>query len=169
MTAAAQATDPRVRQAIRLRRMTEADLAHTLAWRNDERSRRWFKTSAPLTPDSHVAWFRARENDPADRMYIAERLADACAVAQVAIYRIDAVRRDAEVGRFLTDPELRGRGYFAQALEALLAIARGELALADVYLEALQDNARALAIYRRAGFGETSRQDGLVRMELSLA
>ncbi|MEO8346090.1 MAG: GNAT family protein [Betaproteobacteria bacterium] len=169
MIATSGAIAPRVMDSVILRAMVEADLPHTLAWRNDDRSRPWFKDASILQWTDHVAWFRRRETAPFDRMYVAERKADGCIVAQAAIYHIDLSRREAEVGRFLTDPDLRGRGYFALALEQLLHIAHAEHDLARVHLEVLAGNARAIAIYHRAGFATTGREDDLVMMERNLA
>lgn len=168
MTAGRVAVRLPVPAALTLRTMAESDLPFTFAWRNDERSRIWFKTSSPLVWDAHVAWFRQRERDPSDRMYIAVRAEDGRRVAQLAIYRIDTRRKNAEVGRFLADPDLRGHGYFTDALMQLLHIARHELLLESVYLEVSADNARALSIYRRAGFTERGGSGALVRMDRHL-
>ncbi len=165
MTAGGGAARRLASEAVTLRAMTETDLPFTFAWRNDDRSRIWFKNPAPLVWTEHVAWFQQRELDLGDRMYIAERPPEGRPVVQLAIYRIDPRRKDAEVGRFLTDPDLAGRGYFADALTRLVRIARYELSLERIYLEVLANNARAISIYRRAGFVEHGREDQLVRME----
>jgi RimJ/RimL family protein N-acetyltransferase len=154
--------------AVRVRPMVAADLPATLAWRNDERSRHWFTHAECLSADGHAAWFRGRDADPTDRMYIAERVSDGAAVAQAGLYRIDRTRAEAEVGRFLTDPALRGCGYFARLFDELLVLARDAHGLRRVVLVVMEHNARAIAIYHSRRFVVTGRANGMATMALDL-
>lgn len=153
--------------AVRLRPLAREDLQSTLAWRNAPESLRWFKTAQPLQWESHLAWYenyRAGTGD--DCMYFVETLAGE-GVGQSSIYNVDAAMRQAEVGRFLSDPAVRGRGLFREALLLTLEVAFREMALDKVYLEVRQDNERAIRLYESVGFHRSGAADpGLVRMEM---
>ena len=149
-----------------LRPIAEADLETTLAWRNRDDARIWFKTSDVLSLDQHRGWFRAYLAKSDDLHFIVER--DGKLVGQAAVYRCRDGR--AEIGRFLVAPEAAGSGAMARACSALLEFcARPPLSLKSVYLEVFAHNERALDLYRRLGFHESGREGGLLRMERDLA
>ena len=144
---------------IRLRRLVREDLPSTLAWRNDERSRKWFKSQDLLQPDAHAAWFeRFMSSKSRDCMFFAE-MHDGTPVGQTSIYNFNPELEDAEVGRFLSDPALRGQGFFRDALLLTLAHAFDALNLRTVHLEVFRNNARAIRLYESVGFIEEPRVD----------
>jgi len=149
---------------VRLRGLEERDLPHTLAWRNDDRSLRWFKNSTPLEFAPHCAWFhKYLADDGAGCMFFIEEL-DGSPVGQSSIYNLEGVR--AEVGRFLSSPELRGRGLFREALVLTLWAAFELAKLDEVHLEVIANNERAIRLYESVGFVSQGESDGLVRMSL---
>jgi RimJ/RimL family protein N-acetyltransferase len=152
---------------VRLRRLAERDLPLTLAWRNDDRSRQWFKDSTPLQPEGHREWFRrfSASGGP-DLMLVAETL-DGRVVGQLSIYNVDAAAASAEVGRFLSDPDLRGQGYFREALTLMLDLAFGDLGFRSLHLEVIDRNERARRLYESVGFRDEAAADGLVVMRLA--
>jgi diamine N-acetyltransferase len=151
--------------ALRLRLIEEADLHATLSWRNRDEARVWFKTSTPLTYEQHSNWFHQRylPNDN-DFLFVVE--ADSTLVGQASVYDIDWQIRSAEVGRFLVAPEGAGKGYISRACAELLKICWGELNLEYVFLEVIESNERAIGLYRKHGFTEEQRYDGLIKMGL---
>lgn len=141
----------------------------TMAWRNDERSLRWFKSAAPLQWESHLGWFtRYAQRDSPDCMFFAVTRSGV-PVGQTSIYNFSTDGTRAEVGRFLSDPDLRGRGLFREALLLTLDIAFGVAGLREVFLEVFKDNERAIRLYRSVGFEQTGADaDGAtIRMELT--
>lgn len=143
-----------------LRSLEERDLPLTMQWRNDERSLRWFMSDRPLEWLPHVAWFtRYMASDSRDCMFFAETN-EGVPVGQSSVYNFSSDGRRAEVGRFLSDPDLRGRGFFREALLLTLDAAFGPLALDEVFLEVLADNARAIRLYESVGFESTHRTEG---------
>lgn len=151
---------------VRLRGLAERDLGHTLAWRNDERSLRWFKSQEKLLPQAHAAWFgRYAASDYPDCMFFAETL-QGQPVGQSSIYNFRSDRTVAEVGRFLSDPDLRGKGLFREALMLTLDIAFGPVGLEGVHLEVFEENDRAIRLYQSMGFSESGRSHGMLLMEL---
>ncbi|CEJ96033.1 Spermidine N1-acetyltransferase (EC 2.3.1.57) [Caballeronia glathei] len=148
--------------------LAESDLRDTLAWRNRDGVRQQFKSPAPLEWESHHNWFLRYCEKSDDLVFVVEHVATGGKVGQVAIYSIDNVKRTAEIGRFVVSPEYQGQGLMRQGIEALMRFASSELALRSVYLEAIETNARARALYEALGFVQQEAVEGLIRMERSL-
>jgi RimJ/RimL family protein N-acetyltransferase len=137
-----------------------------LNWRNLEDVRIWFKTSGRIDPGQHRAWFEQYSAKDDDFVFLVEF--EGAPVGQASIYGINRVDRTAEVGRFIAAPEARGRGLMDLACAELLRFCADTLRLTSVYLDVKEDNGRAIALYRRQGFEEEGRREGIVRMRRSL-
>jgi diamine N-acetyltransferase len=155
-----------VTQGICLRPLGLDDLPLTLAWRNRDEARIWFKNSAIISTEMHHAWFEGYERKNSDYVFIIE--AGATPVGQASVYNIDMRTGSAEVGRFLAAPEHRGKGYVNAACAALLTLCKDYLHLDQLYLEVFSNNLRAIRLYEHHGFLITQRQDNLLRMERKL-
>ncbi|EGP07041.1 GCN5-related N-acetyltransferase [Bradyrhizobiaceae bacterium SG-6C] len=149
---------------ITLRLVEERDLETILNWRNRDESRVWFKTPDRLTFDSHRRWHERYLTSNDDFFFLIE--AEGMPVGQCAIYNIERVAGSAEIGRFLAAPGKSGHGYITRSCEALVRFGIGTLNLSYLYLEVMSQNDRAIGIYKRCGFVEESRSDGLIRMGL---
>lgn len=138
----------------------------TLAWRNQDHIRRWFLTSAVITPEQHRAWFeKYRERDDDFVFVIEETETLRRPVGQAAIYRIDRERRRAEFGRLMIgDPEAHGLGLAHLTTARLVEYAMTACGLREIYLEVLDANQRAITVYTDCGFAIEGRHDGLVVM-----
>jgi RimJ/RimL family protein N-acetyltransferase len=79
-------------------------------------------------------------------------LADDRLIGTIALFGVDAVNGDAEVGIGIGEREYWGRGYGTDALRVLLRFAFDELNLHRVSLSALGANPRAVRSYEKAGF-----------------
>ncbi|MGB3439973.1 MAG: bifunctional UDP-2,4-diacetamido-2,4,6-trideoxy-beta-L-altropyranose hydrolase/GNAT family N-acetyltransferase [Actinophytocola sp.] len=128
--------DPTVRPA------TEADAASLLSWRNDAETRRWSRTSDPVSPVEHKAWLARVLADPARLLYVAEH--DGRPVGTV---RFD---RDGPVWEvsITVAPEARGRRL---AVPMLLAAERA-LGPGVIRANVHRDNGASLALFRRGGY-----------------
>lgn len=151
---------------VQLRLITEADLETTVAWRNRDDVRVWFKNSQIITMDQHRAWFTQYAVKDNDFLFVVEN--ENRPVGQASVYDIDWKKGSAEVGRFLVAPEAGGRGFISLACGELLQFCRHTLNLKSVFLEVKENNERAIRIYERNGFQEESRAEGMVRMSRSL-
>lgn len=157
---------PIERGRIRLRLLESADLPATLAWRNQDHIRKWFLTTAVITPEQHQNWFARNQQRDDDFVFvIEEREALRRPVGQVAIYNIDWAAGRAEFGRLmLGDPAAAGQGIAKDATQLIVDEALASWGLREIYLQVIETNVRAIAIYRACGFSETSRSDGLIHM-----
>jgi diamine N-acetyltransferase len=154
---------------VRLRLIEERDLGTTLSWRNRDDARIWFKTTDPIPPESHKAWFQRYRDKDDDFLFIVEAQ-DLIArpVGQVSVYGIDWGARRAEVGRFLVAPGEGGKGYMTRACQVLIDYCGGPLGLDYVFLEVFERNERARRLYETIGFSEEDRYDALIRMGRSI-
>lgn len=150
---------------VRIRGLEKTDLSNTFAWRNDDRSLRWFKNATPLQWESHVSWYdKYQASDEAGCMFFVES-SEGSPVGQSSIYNVDG--DSAEVGRFLSQPELRGAGLFREALLLTLFAAFDLAHLKRVHLEVIENNDRAVRLYKSVGFEATGATDGLLQMDLT--
>lgn len=147
---------------IRLRMIEESDLSMTLAWRNRDDARIWFKSSTLLSMEQHHSWFCNYLERNNDFLFIVE--SDGRPVGQVSVYDIDWLKRSGEVGRFLVSPEAAGRGKMKAACSLLRDLCRESLELRYIYLEVLAGNERAYNLYSSIGFVEEGRDECVVRM-----
>jgi RimJ/RimL family protein N-acetyltransferase len=139
----------RVRPApgdLHLRPAVEDDEDRLLEWRNDPVSVRFAETGAPVEPADHRQWFRARLDDPATRISIAE--IDGRAIGMT---RID-VR--AAVGRVSValDPAQRGQGLGTKILLALADSLIGDFQVDRLDATVHEGNAASRRAFERAGF-----------------
>jgi ribosomal-protein-alanine N-acetyltransferase len=99
----------------------------------------------------HMPW-----DEPAFRDLLAMPGAFALACAQgFVLARIAA--DEAEIVTLAVHPRARRQGHGSALLQAALAAAR-RAGAARMFLEVAADNAAALSLYRRAGFGELGRR-----------
>jgi diamine N-acetyltransferase len=145
-------TSTDVNATVRLRVLTEDDLAMTLAWRNRDEVRQWFLMSDVLTMEQHRAWFAKHQESSNAFMFIVEDVATQRAVGQVSVYAIDRDIGEAEVGRFIAAPNESGKGFIRAAIQKLIEFAFVELNLKRVFLEVVADNTRAIRLYESLGF-----------------
>lgn len=139
---------------VRLRLLDEADLPMTLAWRNQDRIRRWFFSSEPISPEQHRDWFERYKNRDDDFVFIIEETQLFLRpVGQVAVYQINWHKRTGEFGRLMIgDEEAVGRGLASDATKLLVDSALEHWGLSEVFLETYSDNVAAISVYEQCGF-----------------
>ena len=132
--------DPTVRPA------TEADAGLLLSWRNDRETRRWSRTTDPVTAAEHKAWLAEALASPDRRLFVAEH-----GGRPIGTVRFD---RDGEAWNVSTtvDPSARGEGL---AVPMLLAAERA-LGQAVIRANVHHANTASLAMLRRAGYRVTT-------------
>jgi diamine N-acetyltransferase len=147
---------------VKLRLLEVRDLDAILSWRNRDDARIWFKTSETITLDRHREWYDQYVQKDDDLVFIVEASGDA--VGMCSIYDVDRTTDTAEIGRFLVAPEFSGQGYMKRACTVLLTLAQTTLGLRYIFLDVMENNRRALAVYLACGFKERVRREGLIRM-----
>ena len=138
---------------VRLREITMADAPDLYRWRMDETSRPMFRSTAPVSYETHLEYLRRYfEPGNTDRWFVIEEFG--APVGSIVLYNIDAARGEAEWGRLVVAPELRSRGLASRGLSLLVRHAR-ELGLRRLRCEVLEGNAHADRLYRASGFVES--------------
>ncbi len=154
---------------VRLRPLDRADLERTLAWRNREDSRKWFVHAETITWGSHLAWYDTYAERDDDFVFVVEDLdQEGRSVGQVALYRVDWERGEAEFGRLLIgEPAARGKGLGRDVTSLLVGFGFERWGLNRIHLEVFRTNARAIQIYEALGFEIVTMTDSLIEMELA--
>lgn len=152
---------------VRLRPIEEKDLATTLSWRNRDEARVWFKNASLISLEQHRAWYQSYREKDDDFLFIVE--ANNKPVGQASVYGIDWDSLRAEIGRFLVAPDEGGKGYISQACGQLMRFCAETLGITYLFLEVFESNEKAIRVYKRNGFVEEQRYDGLIRMGRTLS
>jgi len=150
--------------ALVARAATPQDAELLLAWRNDAETRRWSRSSAPVTEEQHAAWLTSVLDDPARHLWVVEQ--DGRPVATVRHDRVVPGRFEVSV---TVSPQLRGHGVGVPALSAAQR-ALEELEPQVVVLEAhvQPDNGASMRVFERAGYRPAGVDaDGLALLELA--
>lgn len=132
---------------ITLRPANAVDGRRIYAWRNDERTRRFFRNRDPVSKDTHEDWVKA-VIERADRDLIIGEVDG----TPVGVLRYDHSREEAEVSVYL-DPDRTGAGLGTALLRA------GTEWIADRRRSVLRltaaihpENPGSIAAFRKAGF-----------------
>jgi RimJ/RimL family protein N-acetyltransferase len=145
---------------VRLRPLEDGDLPQLVTWLSDMEVRRWLAMSEapPPTLESEREWYQQSKQDPASVLWSIES-EDGRLVGDVGLGLIDKTHRRAEVGIFIGDKTLWGRGLGTHAISRVLRYAFDELGLRRVQLYVDEDNLRAIRCYEKCGFV----REGLLR------
>lgn len=147
-------------EKVRLRPVATDDLPHFVAWLNDMEVRRWLAMSeaSPPTLQSEQEWYQQMQEDPDGIVWCIE-LKEARPIGNVGLHRIDKTHQRAELGIFIGDRSVWGRGLGTEAIRQVLRYAFDELGLRRVQLHVDEDNLRGIRCYERCGFA----REGLLR------
>jgi UDP-4-amino-4,6-dideoxy-N-acetyl-beta-L-altrosamine N-acetyltransferase len=138
--------------AVKLVNLTEvsADLVKELRnWRNSAEVIKYFILEY-IDEDTHNNWIENRIKKGSDVAFIiyCDELPQGC----VYIRNIDKKSKIAEYGIFLKPGHIDGRGLGTIATYKILEYAFETLALEKIYLEVLDYNDRAIALYKKFNF-----------------
>lgn len=132
-------------QSVSLRPATWQDIDNLYQWRNDPQIYRWFREQdGELDWHEHVSWFQNRPESRSD--LIIEYLGTAVGVVSIAA--------DADVGIYIGEQHLWGRGIASEALGQAV-----EGRSAQLHAEIHVDNSASVRLFERHGFEETDRDD----------
>lgn len=130
--------------------LTDADSGALHRWINDRELVELSGTYAPVAREQHDAWFAAVRADPQIAIFAIredERLVGSC-----QLIRDPGAPDEAELRIRIGERDAQGRGLGTEALHLLLRHGHLRLGLKRIWLQVLDDNARAIAAYERVGF-----------------
>ena len=139
---------------VRLRPIERDDLPRFVEWFGDPGVRRHLTIYLPFSLSQEERWFEnlmgrlERQKD----VLLAIETADGVHIGSLGLHDINWKDRCAELGIVIGDKAYWGQGYGADAIQALLGVAFGEMNLHRVFLRVDADNARGIRCYEKCGF-----------------
>lgn len=126
---------------------TAADATMLFDWRNDPRTRRYFRNPAVIALDEHLEWFTRALSDESRLILVV-----CCGQSPVGCVRFDLDGDSAEVSIYL-DPSRHGCGLGSGVLRAALDFLHAERPWVTVCsAEVLTENAASEAMFASCGF-----------------
>lgn len=146
---------------VSLRKITEADTANIVKWRNRADVKSWLFSQSLVTEESHMNWYRTRILPGFCSQYIIEwndgmRLQD---IDTTFIKRQELTSDVGEFGIFIGEPSAKGKHCSLPATKEMLRIGFNELNLQLIFLEVFSENIPAIKTYEHAGFKVISAYD----------
>jgi RimJ/RimL family protein N-acetyltransferase len=143
---------------VRLRPVESSDTERCWRWMNDKEVTLYLNHGTPVSRAEQQAWVEkvALQTPPPEMTLAIDTLEDRH-IGIISLEGIENVNRLAELGIVIGDREYWSRGYGRDAILTLLRFAFNEMNLNRVWLDVHEDNARAIACYRKCGFIEEAR------------
>jgi UDP-4-amino-4,6-dideoxy-N-acetyl-beta-L-altrosamine N-acetyltransferase len=145
---------------VTFRSLGAADSARLLAWRNSPQVAAYMYTDHVIGEAEHQSWILTALQAPDRRYWIVE--ADAAPVGLANLANIDRVARRCELGHYVADPAMRGKGVGACIEYLLLQHVFQTLGLNKLWCEVLLENERAWRLHLNFGF----RREALFRQHV---
>ena len=134
-------------EALRVRYASADDAEMLFEWRNDIRTRRYFRNPAPLSRPEHMSWF--------SRTLASERLElliAMCGDEPVGCVRFDIDGEQAEVSIYL-DPVRHGQGWGSLVLSQAMEWMHSEHPSVTLFsAEVLAENSASAKLFQRCGY-----------------
>ena len=138
-------------QHVRLRPFTRRDLRRYLKWINDPYIIRHWADPFGQTMEGLESWWAGYVEDDSERWFTI--LVDRRPIGVLTLS--GASRSTAQVGAFIGERGMIGKGYGTEALCMLIERARSELGSRHFWLEVSDTNMRAIRSFSKVGFTET--------------
>ena len=137
-----------------VRRMTDADLALVLSWRNHQSVRAFMYNQHKISSQEHALWFERSSSDPSRHLLIYEEQGTPCGFVHLTV---SDSSRNAFWG-FYAAPEA-SRGVGRRMGQVALAYAFGSSGFHKISGEALAHNEKSIRFHLSLGF----QQEGVLR------
>ena len=134
------------------RRAQPADAQLYFDWANDPDTRRQSFNSAPISLETHTAWFARKLADPNALLLVFENEAGE-AVGQVRFERTPiADMPDEIIIGVSVDANQRGKGLASRLIEQACAVCREQWGAVTIHAYIKRDNQASVRAFERAGF-----------------
>lgn len=152
---------------VRLVAPAEADAATLSRWSENAEYLRALDTAyaRPLSARALADRLNPEQSDPTWLEFHLRTLEDDRLIGFVGLHSIEWNNRAAMLGIGIGEPEYRGKGYGADALQVILRYAFDELNLYRVGLEVISSNVAAIRSYERLGFQREGARRGAVERD----
>lgn len=146
---------------IKLEEYSEVYLELSWEWLNDKDIKALTNTPQ-FSKESQNVWFESLKNKTNYKIWGVSY--DNIPIGVFGIKNIDTEDKVGEYWGYIGRKEYWGKGLGKQILLNLLNVAKDDLFLENIVLKVLIDNEVAINLYKKVGFNEVSRQDGLINM-----
>lgn len=112
-------------------------------------------SSQDVTLEDERMWLNKMRGSATDRLYLIDfkgASQEDAPIGAVGLHDIDWKNKVARVGSFIFNPEMRGKGYHAEAMDLLQRIAFRELDLFRLEANVISTNAKGVARMHRRGY-----------------
>ena len=144
-------------EKICLRALEPEDVELMYRWENDASVWAVSGTIAPFSRHQLQRFLDEQQFDlqqTRQQRLIIETRTEGRAVGALDLFEIDLLNRRAGVGILIAEPEDRGRGYGADALEAVARYAREVLGLQQLWCNIGANNKASRALFQACGYAE---------------
>jgi len=145
---------------ITLRPATPGDSEALLAWRNDPDTRRMSRSTAPVSPAEHGAWYAAALADPGRLLWVGESAGRSAGVVGFRLQQ--AARWEVSI---TVAPTSRGVGVGARLLAAGMARLAAERPGSVVTAAVRAENPASRRLFEASGFRLVGEADGFRHYE----
>lgn len=122
----------------------------TRDWRNSPEVAKYFQI-AFIDEKTHIDWLKSlRENPPKNIAFLIKFNQEYSGL--IYFLKINYIAKEADIGIYIYNQNLRGKGIGQTAFEFAINYAREILKLSTIKLEVLKDNFNAIKLYENIGF-----------------
>ena len=118
-----------------------------LSWRNDESVRMWMYNQDVITWDKHLSFIEGLKEDTSKRYFLVRE-----DERDIGVIDLCQITKESAHGGLYQNPALKGFGRVL--LGEMIAFSFVKLGVEKLYLEAFEENKRALKLYEKMGFIE---------------
>ena len=132
-----------------LRQLEERDIEMVRQWRNDPQVSDYMAFRGHISRQQQTEWFKAVNNEN-NHFFIIELAGTPIGLCELK--KIDWTERTAEGGIFIKDEQFRNSVHGVASVVLLCEYGFGELGLARIYAQILDENARAIRFNTMLGY-----------------
>lgn len=147
---------------VRLRGIDKEDLPLFVSWLNDADVRRYLSLYSPLSNAQEEQWFADLAKRPlTEQPLMIETVEDGTwkPLGNISFLNVDQQSRNAELGLFIGEKALWGKGIGTKAIALMLDYGFKTLNFHRIYLRVFAPNQRGIHCYEKLGF----RHEGSMR------
>ncbi|PKM82240.1 MAG: UDP-4-amino-4,6-dideoxy-N-acetyl-beta-L-altrosamine N-acetyltransferase [Firmicutes bacterium HGW-Firmicutes-14] len=147
-----RAAEPLEGGRIFLKPLDETDGPKIVEWRNKTRVLNNLFSSAPITLDMHMQYFKMIQKKQSCCQFIIINRENNQPIGSVFLKDIDHANEKAELGIFIGEDDALGNGYGAEAVKLMVEYGFYTLNLNRIFLKVFKDNLEAIRSYEKVGF-----------------
>ena len=139
-------------ERLRLRPFEKGDVETARSWVNDPETAFQVIRFLPVSSAEQEEWYHNIVRDRKRVIFAIELLDNDAYIGNTGLNNIDFYHRKAEFWIYIGDKNAQAKGYGTEATGLMVRYALESLNLLKIYLRVLQENERAVKVYKKIGF-----------------